>query len=524
MSPWFVFWYFYAVSVTQSTTDQLLDTAGQRRWPPSVWVAAAIFSILSIWMAATSLGFLEADACTHFISASFGFKQPHRLVSIWDRPLFMLLYSPGASTLGVMGARLTSLALALLCAWCAFRIASKLGMRRPQLAAIFALAQPLLFLHSFSEMTELCFAALIGLAFLAFINQRWGWMSLAVAISPLGRPEGFGFILVAAIALVAYRQWRWLLVLPLALVSWSVVGWILFGRPDYGYSIANALVWLPAHWPYSGASMYAAGPLLFAKTQPNGDVAGSLLLRLPMLIGPLVFPFLLVGTVLLLKSPRRDMSNHLGVARLAAVLLPWAILAGHSFLWWQGLMASNGELRYLLVTAPLWAVVAAIGFEWVVPPLRVGRRVIAPALVAGVLAIAPAFSNAHFKVLPIPLYDDDKLARQVAQWYESDKEFQHNYPRLTASYIAVYLYLQYSPTDWSRTVIYGKPMVKAAPPGVVLIWDEINGTTNADADMCITRDELATHGWQQIHRFTEGSHEWFAYASPRPAAEAGTRR
>ena len=43
------------------------------------------------------------------------------------------------------------------------------------------------------------------------------------------------------------------------------------------------------------------------------------------------------------------------------VLLAMVLL--HSYLWWRGQMASSGELRYLLVTAPLWGVIGARGWE-----------------------------------------------------------------------------------------------------------------------------------------------------------------
>ena len=202
-----------------------------------LWLAALVFAMLSLTASATSRGFLEADACTHYMSARFAFVNPAKFVSVWERPLFMLLYSVPAAWGGTLGARSVSLLLALLCAWCGWRIAQGMGMRRPELAFVFVLAQPLLFLHSIAEMTELSFAAVIGLGFLAYMQKRWGWMALAVAISPLGRPEGFGFILLATIALAMHRQWKCLIILPLPLLGWMLTGWCLWGRPDYGVGI-----------------------------------------------------------------------------------------------------------------------------------------------------------------------------------------------------------------------------------------------------------------------------------------------
>ncbi len=57
------------------------------------------------------------------------------------------------------------------------------------LALIFTLGQPLLFLHSFSELTELPFALVVGLAFLSYQRRRWWWMAALAAIAAAG-PAG----------------------------------------------------------------------------------------------------------------------------------------------------------------------------------------------------------------------------------------------------------------------------------------------------------------------------------------------
>jgi hypothetical protein len=492
------------------------EVAPSRPWR-TIGIASAIFVALWLYGAIGSKGFLEADACTHYLSAHFGIQQPVRIVSVWDRPLFMLLYSIPAAYGGVLGARALSLLLALLCAWTAWRIAARLGMRWAELAFICVLAQPLVYLHSFSEMTELCFAAVIGLAFLAYIDRRWGWMALLLAISPLGRPEGFGFIALGALALLGHRKWQWLPVLPSALLLWTLVGWLCWGRPDYGHGIANFLVWLPKQWPYSGISVYDAGPLFFWKTQPNGNQAGSFLMRLPVLISPLLFPFMLVGTALTFSGWRDRIKTHLGHARLLVAVLPWGILAGHSYLWWRGQMASNGELRYLLVTAPLWGVLTAMGLEYAAPILQnrfsIARK-LSPVALSGILALTPVLGNFRFHVVPFKQYEDDLLAEDVAHWYRFDSTLRHDYPRLVSTYIAVYLSMDISPTDQTRTTsIWGKPLVQRNPPGVVLIWDDIYGTKNADTNMCVSRDELLANGWKPVRTFTRGSRAWEAFVS-----------
>jgi hypothetical protein len=338
-------------------------------------------------------------------------------------------------------------------------------------------------------------------------------MAALIALSPLGRPEGFALIPLAAVTLVAAGRYKPLLMLPMGLMLWSLAGWWLWGFPDHGSGPLNFLLWLPRQWPYSGQSTYPPGPLLGWLTQSDGHAAGSFLLRLPVLVSPLLFPFLLAGTgAMARRAIRSGTAGDAGLSNLAAVALPWGMLAGHSVLWWRGWMASDGELRYMLAAGPLWAVVTAFGFYEVVTRLHVRRLW----LLAGILSLLPGVANLYFGVVPIALQDREILARDVVQWYFNDSEFRQSYPRLAASCTAVYQHMDVSSTDWSRTVRWSKQTVREAPAGVVLVWDEVFGPRNADLEMCITQEELIVNGWIKLREFTRGQCRWEVYTSPEP--------
>src|ERR1019366_8712825 len=131
------------------------------------------------------------------------------------------------------------------------------------LAMVFLLAQPLVFLHSFSELTELPFALLISLGFLAYQRRQFFWLALEMGFGPLSRPEGFGFLMLAFIALVLHRRWWWTVVLLTPLVLWDYSGWRLDGSQGHWWQ------WLQHNWPYSEESLYEKGPLLyFVKLMP----------------------------------------------------------------------------------------------------------------------------------------------------------------------------------------------------------------------------------------------------------------
>src|SRR5439155_10463711 len=191
------------------------------------------------------------------------------IIDIWGRPLCTGWYAIPAALGGRVGVRLMSLAIAIGLAFVTRRIAKLQGYRWPALAFVFVLAQPLVFLHSFSELTELPFALLLALAFWAYRRREWFVMALLAGLLPTARPEGFGFICIAGAALLLHRRWWWLLILPLPLLIWSYAGWRLFGRPEYFDPITQHLppslrwlTWLRHEWPYAQKSAYASGSIL----------------------------------------------------------------------------------------------------------------------------------------------------------------------------------------------------------------------------------------------------------------------
>ena len=152
--------------------------------------AIVLFAGLSFYCATHSEGFITGDACMHYLSARYAHSSHQNFVDVWNRPLTIGLYALPAWLGGRAAVRFTAMLVAIACGLVGCKIAAVQGARRPVLALIFTLAQPMLFLHSFGEMTELPFALVLGLAFLAY-QARWFFLAAALtAWLPLGRPEG----------------------------------------------------------------------------------------------------------------------------------------------------------------------------------------------------------------------------------------------------------------------------------------------------------------------------------------------
>src|SRR6185312_14297420 len=74
-------------------------------------IGIIIFAAMSTWMAIASKGFLEADACTHYMFARHAFEEPAYLVNVWGRPLCTCIYAIPAAIGRDMGVRVMSLLL-----------------------------------------------------------------------------------------------------------------------------------------------------------------------------------------------------------------------------------------------------------------------------------------------------------------------------------------------------------------------------------------------------------------------------
>jgi hypothetical protein len=481
-----------ALSEPKSAEHALLDPLehGHRL---AMGLAIGIFAALSLAAGFSSVGFLEADGCTHYLYARFALRgSPHFLVNVWGRPLFTILYAVPSAFGGLTGAHLTSLVLAIACGLVAQRIARHQRYRWPVLGLIFTLGQPLVFLHSFSELTELPFAALLGLAFVAYQTRRWFWLALAAGLLPLSRPEGFGFVLLAAVALIAHRRYGWLFVLPLPLLAWNHAGWMLFGRAGPWWR------WLIECWPYSSTSLYERG-------SPFHYLA-----LLPAITSPIVFPATCLG---IWRSLMRDSGKaseaHRRRCQILIAILPLLIVLAHSVLYAAGKLASSGEIRYMLIVAPFWGLLSARGWEWVWE--RLDWR--APLRWAGVAVLTAGIGNIIYPVLPLRPTDDWVRSERFVQWYKSSNA-QERYPRVCAAQMTTYFMLDVSPTDEKRALEYRRDLLANPPPRTILVWDPIYSMYNADMRRSVGIDELKQYGWVELENSPEIGGGWRVFRSP----------
>ena len=484
--------------------------AGRSWWRHELLMPAIVFTALAGFFAVTSEGFLTGDALTHYLFAKHAIAEPHYLVNVWGRPFCTALYALPAAAAGRVGVRACSVLLALACASVTYRLAREQGLRWPGLAFVLTLGQPLLFLHSFSEMTELPFATLVAFALWAYQRQRFVLAILLAGLSPLARPEGFAFVALGLGAAVFHRRLALLPLAVLPLVLWNFAGSVVAGTGGPAWR------WLIDNWPYAATSMY-----------PSGS-AFQFLALLPVVVSPLVVPATLIGIWRALRggieawrsrghgvqyiaqssadsklgkalfaeasseeSERTRDERHLQLCRTLTALIPLMILSVHSLLYATGKLGSFGEARYMLVAAPFWGLLSARGWEWAWQRLGIERE---PIRWAAAAVLAPLPVAIILGALPIRPSDDLGTARKAVNWYTTFED-RNEYPFIASTHPGVYYYLGISPTDPARTRDMTRAIVAQKPPGTLLIWDPLYGPRNATGARAMDLDDLFDAGW-----------------------------
>lgn len=486
-------------------------------------VSTLMFVALSVAGAVSYKGFIEGDAANHYLIARFAVDRPENFASVWGRPLATLLYTlpaqvgrhsaPPDPRAGVLATRALSLGLALWIAFVAWRIARGMGLPRPELAALFCYAQPIFFTHSFAEMTEVPFAAVLAGAFWAYQRRRWFIMALLAGLLPLARPEGFGLVLLAGAALAWQRRWWWLPVLAVPFLAWNWAGWYLTLPRDGSPPGVPWYLWVKANWPYSARSAYGSGY--------PWDFIG----RLPLLVGSVTFLFTLVGIPLLLReggdegrdggdgheAPDGEPKRRRRPLHVAfwAVTIPLLALVGHTVLWCGGWMGSMGGMRYLVICTPFWAILTLRGWNWAweryggyLPPrLRHGYTI---AVLASFVPFFSVFTGLSYPNL-LPGTDPvDVVTLRIADWWRSDPELSRRYPRILSSLPTLSYHLDRDLSRPEHSAEPGKSGLRRRTPGTMLIWDPKLGATNSDRNLCLSLEEIRAAGWVHVRHVSSG--------------------
>lgn len=388
------------------------------------------------------------DGVQHYLIAKYALKHPLLLLNHWGKPIYTLLCLPFAQ-LGFIGSNLYNLLCNTLTAYLTFKIALKLNFKNAWVAFVLVFFSPLFFMTNFSGLTEPTFALILTSAIFLMLNSAYAWAAIIISFLPFARTEGFFIIPIFVIYLLVKKQWKYLFLTGLGTLLYAVIGYFVF----------NDFFWILHQNPYKGAiDIYGKGPL-FHFVAANDRLFGL----------PAVALFI-VGTVSLFRIKTFHKQTKINIAFLVYGSLTIYFVM-HSIFWWKGLFGSLGLHRVMAGIAPLFGIVALIGFNSVHHFLNVNKTIQKTwlILVITVIVLWP------LKQYHPPLKPDTEMGVliETADWIKNNHVIVNQKVYCMYPYLGMLLNVDvFEPAQYISTCMLKFPdFSDALAPGDLIIWD-----------------------------------------------------
>ncbi len=293
----------------------------------SLYLLTILFVFTNLFWAYYSNNTWDDDCPGRFQNTLHAFSDPHQFVSIWNRPLFIILFFLPAQ-LGAWTIPILQTIFSIIAGYSLYQVAKNQKLRFAYLAFPLLAFQPFVFGVSRYAMTEPLAITLICLSLFFQTRQKWNAFAICGALLPLARMELVIFFPFYAIALIKARKYLSILILGIPSLLWALAGgllnsnllWIIdetIGKEKkenrYGHQ----------EWDtYLSRYAYVVGPVLMLfSIFGTFKVWKSKFLRIYVL-----FPFLLGFFVYTLFSWKLNMGNAAGFLRNIIPLSPFLSL------------------------------------------------------------------------------------------------------------------------------------------------------------------------------------------------------
>jgi len=356
------------------------------------------------------------DSVFHFIFAKYAPAHPRLFFDHWAKPLYVLLASPFAQ-FGFVGIKIFNVIISLFTLFFTYKIAVKLELKNALLSSLILIFTPLSFVLTFSGLTEPLFALFLTGAIYLILVDKLRWAVILISFLPFVRSEGLIIIGVFGIYFLLKKQWKFIPILLLGHLVYSVAGFFVF----------NDFFWVFNKIPYSKlSSIYGSGELSHFVEQ------------MIYVVGIPIYVLFWIGVISIgWKSIKKTVTVELQILVFVGF---FAFLIAHSLFWYFGIFNSMGLKRVLVGVAPLVAIIALIGFNFLTEEvLKLGKKpkLILQSLLMGYVFVFPFTSNPAAinwdKDLNLTL--DQTLVLQLADYVNenelTDQRFVYDHPFLS---------------------------------------------------------------------------------------------
>ncbi len=325
----------------------------------------SLYLLYVVW-GLSSNGTWDEDCPTRYYNTLAALTDPRMFISLWNRPLFILIFflpvQLGKASIPILMSAISAFGAMML-----FRSARALKMRNAFLAVPFLMLQPYFLGVGRDAMTEPLAAVIICIGLYFAVKKKWIAFALIGALLPLARTEMATLLPLWAMVLILNKQWKIIPLLAVGMIAWNLAGWLIDGDPLY--IITQTLYGSPEE------NRYGHQPF------------NTYFTRYFYVIGPVIFFFLILGITERIKSRSWQwlIMGQFVIGLLVYTLFAWKINLGQS----------AGFLRNLIPLSPLAAILALYGINFWFRGmfLRKDRWIILGAAVAAVALTAIFFRN-----------------------------------------------------------------------------------------------------------------------------------
>jgi tetratricopeptide (TPR) repeat protein len=315
-----------------------LNNKGETSLPNEKIIVFVILSLYLIcsWIYGLSTNATWDDDCpTRYYNTLNAFNEPRNFISVWNRPLFVVIFAP----LVPLGKWVFAIVMPLICAsgaYYLYKAVQKLKVNHAFLVVPLLLFQPYFFSLSRNAETEPLAVTIFALGFYFLVHRKWFWFALIGGLIPLARLELSVLLIFWAWYLISEKQFKYLIYLAVPTILWNIAGGIITG--DYFYVINETI------GKDNSSNRY--GHTGF----------GHYFQRYIYVVGPIIYLLFLIGIGHKIKSKKWD----------AFVLLQF--IAGFMmyviFSWKLNIGNAAGFLRNLTPLAPFVALIALEGYNY----------------------------------------------------------------------------------------------------------------------------------------------------------------
>jgi hypothetical protein len=286
----------------------------------------------------SSSGFYQQDEAAHYLNMLRFWHNPETILNNWAKPGFKLVYALPALG-GEFAVRLLNILFASFSAYFAYKVADKLGMRVPALAFLLLATQPFWVMLSFRNYSEIISAFLLIFTVYLHLNNKKLLAALAASYIVFIRQEFYPFLGLYFLFLVYEKNFIPALLTGVFPIIHNLWGAAVTGKPFYLLTeILKTSQEIGDAYPRKGFEHY----FLMSAT-----IFGSVVVALSL-------------AYLVMKFLKKEKPNWFLVIPSFLYFLMYCIFNIQSF---PVGPATAGNLRYLIIASPLFAVLSAQTFE-----------------------------------------------------------------------------------------------------------------------------------------------------------------